>query len=1075
MGLNMFKFCKRYQRRIALFWGEANLIQKIIYGIAPVFLCFFIVIGVAGEKIIANQIIQNMESSINLFAIGEVRNIQNHFKNLENLGLESERIIRKWITNPLESCGTIKFNEKYQYIDGALRTNVSAFTDKDISGIFLSNRSELNDEIRQIIAKTEGKFENYAKGVKSLVFNTYLITRHQLIRIYVKDWALKVEKNHDFHQDLFYYIADPEHNSQGKPKWTKPYYDSIWKRWMTSFIIPVYIDQIFFGVVGHDIILDDIYSNILDKKYFETGYGFIFDADKNIIAHPKHTISFSGNTEMGTLLESSKLGDKELTRAISEIVDNKKNSNDPINVFKFYQNQDIHYLFSYKLNILNWYFAIVIPRQEILGMLPRFRLIFIVGVVGASMALYSIVIFILWISVVSPIKRLTDSANNIQKGHLDAPIINKSKDEIGQLSRAFSAMTKKLKEQLDEVKKAEENYRGIFENAAEGICLTTLEGKIQSANSSMASIFWYDDPTDMIKNVTDIGKQMYINPEQRKDLLRQLNRSDIVLNFEVQMYKKNKDIIWTSLSARALRNEYGKLAGIESMISDISHRKRSEKLLKEAHDALESKIAERTKELLTARDQAEAANDAKNQFIANMSHELRTPLNAIIGYAQIIKEQKNLTEKQKDRLNIVDSCGEHLLMLINGILDISRIESGNIELQLAALHLPAFFEGLTAVTHSRAKRKGLDFKLKIHKRLPPYLLGDETRLRQILLNLLDNAIKYTMSGHVTLHVKSKNHLKAIDSRNNKLKSLLYFAVEDTGIGISSEQFDKIFEPFEQISKKKYEVKGTGLGLAISHELVELMGGKLQVKSKKGKGSRFWFEIALPEIDKPVDKFHTKDRSIKGYKGGMRKILIVDDSDSNRDILTAMLKPIGFKILEALNGLQAVQLVKEKRFDLILMDRGMPEMGGFKAIEQIQNLPGSKPCPIIVMSASVLEQDQILNRKLGYDDFLSKPIFRFKLEDTIKKHLKLDWVYEEKITKDSLKSQPKFLLSPPASMINNLYDLALRGDMRGILNMAIEINKMGLEYSPFADNLSNLAKRFEERKILTFLKSQKKDL
>jgi len=1071
----MFKFCKRYQRRINLFWGEANLIQKIIYGIAPVFLCFFIVIGVAGEKIIANQIIQNIESSINLFAIGEVRNIQNHFKNLENLGLESERIIRKWITNPLESCGTIKFNAKYQYIDGALRTNVSAFTDKDISGIFLSNRSELNDEIRQIIAKTEGKFENYAKGVKSLVFNTYLITRHQLIRIYVKDWALKIEKNHDFHQDLFYYIADPEHNPQGKPKWTKPYYDSIWKRWMTSLIIPVYIDQNFFGIVGHDIILDDIYSNILDKKYFETGYGFIFDAKKNIIAHPRHTINFSGNTEMGTLLESSKLGNKELTRAISEIVDNKKNSKGSINVFKFYQKKDIHYLFSYKLNILNWYFAIVIPKQEILGMLPRFRLIFIVGVVGASMVLYSIVIFILWISVVSPIKRLTDFVNNIRKGHLDIPVIIKGKDEIGQLSRSFSEMTHKLKERLSELKEAEENYRGIFENAVEGIYQSTPEGRLKSANPSLASILGYDGPTDLITSITNIGEQMYFDSKHREELLRRFEEKDIVSGFEVQMYKKDRSIIWVSLNSRAIRNKDGQLNSIEGMITDITRRKQAGEILQKAHDTLENKVLERTHELLIAKNQAEAANIVKNEFMASMSHELRTPLNAIIGYAQILKKQKNLTPRQRDRLHVVNSSGEHLLTLIDDILDIARIESGKVELQHTTIHLPTFLETISAVTYSRAESKGLVIKFEVQDTLPPFLLADETRLRQILLNLLDNAIKYTKKGHVILRIKGRDSLKPSDFHTPRPKFILYFEVEDTGIGISSEQFNKIFEPFEQVGKKKYEIKGTGLGLAISHKLVELMGGSLRVESKTGKGSRFSFEISLSIIDQPPAGLQTTPLSIKGYKGSIREILIVDDSASNRDILTELLKPIGFKIVEASSGLQAVQLVKEMRYDLILMDRWMPEMDGFEAIEQIQGLTNRQTGPIIAMSASVSEKDQALSKELGYDDFLPKPISWYRLEDIIKKHLRLDWIYKKAVAKDSLNDQPQsLLLSPPASDLNALYDLALRGDMREILNMAKRIDKMGPKYGPFAKGLRNLAERCEEKKILTFLKALKKD-
>lgn len=1030
--------------------------------------------GIAGERILASQILKNMESSINLFAIDEVNYIQNHFERLKDLGIESERTIRKWIQNPLESCETINFNEKYRYINGALRTDLTAFDDKDISGIFLSNRSKLNDEIRQIISATEGKFGNYAKGVKSFVFDTYLITRHQLIRIYENKWAMEIEADHDFHRDIFYYVADPEHNPQGKPKWTKPYYDSIWKRWMTSLIIPIYIDQKFFGIVGHDIILDDIYSNILDKKYYKTGYGFIFDNEKNIVVHPRYIINLLGSAEMGSLLNTSQFGDKELTRAISEIVDNTENKESRSDFREFYQNENIYYLFSYKLNILNWYFAIAVPKKEILGMLPRLRLNFIIGVVGASVLLYSIVILIIWVSVVSPIKKLTNSSNEIRKGDLDTTISIKSKDEVGQLSKAFNEMTGKLKEQLKNLKKAEENYRGIFENAVEGIYQSTPDGRLLSANPSLALILGYGRPSDLISNMTNTRKQMYVDGRHRDELLRRLEKNDTVSSFEVQMYKQDRSIIWVSLNSRAIRNKDGKLNGIEGMMTDITRRKQAGELLQKAHDALENKVVERTRELLVAKNQAESANVAKNDFIASMSHELRTPLNAIIGYAQILKKQKNLTPRQRDRLNVVNNSGEHLLALIDGILDIARIESGKIELQPTTMHLPTFLETISAIEQSRAENKGLIMKFEVRDGLPPLLLADETRLRQILLSLLDNAIKYTKEGHVILRIKSRDSLKSSGFDSVQPKSLLYFEVEDTGIGISSKQFNKIFEPFEQVGKKKYESKGTGLGLAISHKLVELMGGSLHVESKTGKGSRFWFEISLPIIDQPLAGVQTANLSVKGYKGSIRNILVVDDFASNRDILTELLKPIGFKIVEASSGLQAVQLVKEMQFDLILMDRWMPGMDGFEAIEEIQSLENRKTGPIIAMSASIFEKDQVLSKELGYDDFLPKPISWSKLENIIKKYLNLDWIYEETVANDTLNDQSQtLLLSPPASELNALYDLALRGDMRGILNMAIRIDQMGPKYGPFVKKLRNLAERFEERKIIGFLKALKR--
>lgn len=1070
MALNQKKIWQNILLKIAFAWGKLSLIQKVFYVFAPVFFCFFLIVGLITERILVAQIVKNMEESISILTTDEAKDIDEHFRRLEDLGRKSEKIIRKWLHSPLKSNDKIKFSKKYQYIDGALRTNLSAFPDEDISGVFLSNRNELNDEIRQIIFATEEKFENYAKGIKPIVFNMYLITRHQLIRIYEKDWAMQIEADHDFNKDIFYYIADPKNSPQGKAKWTKPYYDSIWKHWMTSLITPIYMDKKFLGIVGHDVILDDIYSEILDKKYFNSGYGLIFDTEKNIIVHPKYLDKLLETAEMGALLNSSELGDKELTQTIAEIVENRSLSN-RLDFRKFYQKGNVHYLFSYKLNILDWYFAIVVPKREILEMLPRFRRHFIFGAIGASLLLFTIVISVIWISAVLPIKKLTRVANEIRKGNLDKRIHIKGSDEVGQLSKSFNEMTGRLKEQLNELKKAEEKYRGIFENAVEGIYQTSPDGRILNANPSMAFILGYDGPEDLVKSISDISRQTYVDHMRRDELLRQFEKNDIVSSFEAQLYKKDMNVIWASLNARAIRNKDGRLICIEGILTDITARRRTDEMLQKAHDDLEAKVIERTTELSIAKDQAEAASRAKSEFMAGISHELRTPLNAIIGYAQILKKQKNLSKRQRARLHTIHSSGEHLLTLINDILDIARIESGRVELQLTTIHFPSFIENIAAVTYSRAEGKGLSVNFERPDTMPPFLLADETRLRQILLNLLDNAIKYTEIGHVTLRIKSIDDPKPTNSRHPEPRALLRFEVEDTGIGIAPEQFAHIFEPFEQVKKNVYSNEGTGLGLAISHQLVQVMGGNLRVESQVGRGSIFWFEIALPVTELAEETTRPSGRAIKGYKGTRRKVLVVDDISSNRDVLVDLLKPVGFEVIEAANGQQAIQWVREKRFDLVLMDRWMPVMDGLEAVKQINSLTERDPATVIAVSASVSEKDQALSKEMGYDGFLPKPINWPKLAAMIEEYLALEWIYEDVKNDDFDEGKAEFVSKPaPASEIEALFDLAMRGDMRGILNRAGHIDKMGKEYGPFARKLRNLAERFEEKKILTLVKA-----
>ena len=299
-----------------------SLTRKVISFITPVFICFFLIVGYITEGVLESQIINNMEDAVSVLTEDETKHIDAQFKRLEALARKSAAMVCQWIERNPDPPDKASFAKKYKQINGALRTNIAAFIDEDVSAAFLSNRTVLNDEIRRIISATEEAFDNYAKGVIPTVFNMWLITRHQMVRTYEKDQALTVEPNHDFTKDLFYYIADPVHNPEAQVKWTKPYYDSIWKHWMTSVIAPVYIDNRFLGVVGHDVVLDEVYAKILNRKYFKSGYGFIFDHEKNIVVHPKYLDRLMESAEMGTLLSTSDLGDPELSRAIAEITDN---------------------------------------------------------------------------------------------------------------------------------------------------------------------------------------------------------------------------------------------------------------------------------------------------------------------------------------------------------------------------------------------------------------------------------------------------------------------------------------------------------------------------------------------------------------------------------------------------------------------------------------------------------------------------------------------------------------------------------------------------------------------------------
>lgn len=452
---------------------------------------------------------------------------------------------------------------------------------------------------------------------------------------------------------------------------------------------------------------------------------------------------------------------------------------------------------------------------------------------------------------------------------------------------------------------------------------------------------------------------------------------------------------------------------------------------------------------------AEEANRAKSDFLATMSHELRTPLNGILGYVQILHRDKDLTAKQKEGLDVIYRSGDYLLTLINDILDLSKIEAQQMQLNNAAFDLMEMLSAVCDLMHIRAELKELVFRFEQLTDLPHGVYADETRLRQILLNLLGNAVKFTEQGGIVFKV---------GYAENRIR----FQIEDTGIGISEAALKVIFEPFKQVKSQGTSQEGTGLGLAICHQMILLMGGSLQVKSQVGTGSSFWFDLNLPAVENYMPLSPVPTQQINGYRGASQRILVVDDRVENRAILVNMLQPLGFEVKEASDGQECLEKFIQFQPHVILIDVRMPVMDGLEAMRQLRQMPGGQELVLIAISASAFEHDREASQQAGADDFLPKPFRLERLLELLRTYLKLEWLFEE-VTEpiDTQADQP--IVMPSEVELLLLLELAKRGDVRQLVKQSERLIRNG--YAPFGTTILSLAQEFKIKEIRRFIREQ----
>jgi len=463
-----------------------------------------------------------------------------------------------------------------------------------------------------------------------------------------------------------------------------------------------------------------------------------------------------------------------------------------------------------------------------------------------------------------------------------------------------------------------------------------------------------------------------------------------------------------------------------------------------------------TQKLLTSEHQiklamqeATTANKAKSIFLARMSHELRTPLNAILGFANILQKSQNTNKQEKENLNIIKRSGEHLLNIINEILELSKIEAGKMELSPKSFNLFDLIKEIEDIFSFRCESLNLNFEIKTNN-LPKYIKADEQRLRQILINLLGNSLKFTKEGFISLYVYELN---------NKL----FFEVKDSGIGISKEYQEKIFKPFEQIKKDNYTSEGTGLGLSITKELIALMDGNIYLKSQVGVGSEFYFSINYEKANEAeIKKESSKNIVAVKNQDFSKTILVVDDIKENRDLITWLLESYNFKTLQASSGIEALEIYKKEKIDLIFMDILMEGMNGIETILAIRQK--DKKIPIIALSANVFEEDKNEAIKSGADDFLAKPVEEKEIFLILQKYLDVELFYEND-KKEEIFDVKNELKNLSKEFFQKLNEKALLMDSDGILNLIEEYNLS----KELQNHIKNLINEFKYQELINLYK------
>jgi len=619
------------------------------------------------------------------------------------------------------------------------------------------------------------------------------------------------------------------------------------------------------------------------------------------------------------------------------------------------------------MNPINKFFQLFEERTNLIierskAYLNQVETYLMIAVVVFTLLMASSIIIMLK-RIIRPLVSLEKSMLGLSNNDLNTsipPITHE--DEMGKMIGAVTV----FKENTQKLIISERRIKLLLDSIGEGVFGLDKNGNFSFVNPAACSFLNYN-----VEELIGANLQLIMYKDGRHSLEDKFIGSEQTPG-EIQLLRKNKTHFYAEYITTPIIDKNNKLEGSVVVFSDITERKLNEDAMK------------------LAKETAEAANRSKSLFLANMSHELRTPLNAILGFARLLLKDDRLDSQQKENLNIIHNSGKHLLNIIGEILEVAKLQAGKIEIMYNSFDFHAFLENIIFIFSNRAEAKGITFSTNDFSILPQFIVGDEQRLRQVLFNLLGNALKFTEKGSISLHITFENNQ-------------LSFHITDSGPGIDKEDLQLMFKPFEQAKSTQDQKEGTGLGLAITQELVRLMGGKISVKSSIGKGSIFSVKLHISESSKNdiAQKSHSINRVLEDKYFKKFKVLIVDDIDENRLLLVQMIEHLGFETCEAENGLFAIKQLQKQKPDIIFMDIQMPKMNGYQTIKEIRLGTFNPKIPIIFVSANVFEGEQDKALEHGANTFIGKPIKENEIITALETFLEVEFrSKEEKVDLDT---------------------------------------------------------------------------